>query len=721
MQAGTRPYSANRTARWNNKEIANLHGVGHGVRMVDYWKSGERLPADIAPFLEAFFADDPQHAETRSQFLKAYDEARDIAPSPAMFVGVPRSTPHFVGREGDVAAVVDAILTLPSPVAILVQGGPGIGKTELTKAVAHHLKIIQRFSEANRWFAPLETATTAEAMRDAVVRALGGDPAAGFAAALAALAGRQGLLILDNLETPWEPFAERAEVEETLAVLAELPGLAILASFRGRERVSGPAWAVVHPVPELKAAAAAELFCRIAARSLSADPCLARFIGALGGVPLAIELVAHLAYGDTPLAELWARWEKVGADLAAHPDAAHPEFKADRLSSLPHSIELSLRSGRMTPLALRLFRLLGALPAGIANDDRDDLLGEDGFDADGRLRRIGLAIEGDSRIDLLPPIRDYALRHYPIEELDGAYWPSHYIALTQRLGEVIGSAAGDGAVARLQTEFANIEAAFRAMIASGCRAMGALQGFARLTYLASIPTQVFRELATSCGEEGDVLGEANCISALGDIALRRSDQAGARSAYEEALLLYRRVGSGLGEANCIKGLGNIALRGSDQAGARSAYEEALPLYRRVGDMHGEANCILSLGKIALARSDQAGARSACEEALALYRRVGDVLGEANCISALGDIALRRSDQAGARSAYEEALLLYRRVGNVNGEANCISALGDIALRRSDQAGARSAYEQALPLYRQVGDVLGEATCLANLKQLGDGA
>jgi hypothetical protein len=40
---------------------------------------------------------------------------------------------------------------------------------------------------------------------------------------------------------------------------------------------------------------------------------------------------------------------------------------------------------------------------------------------------------------------------------------------------------------------------------------------------------------------GDILGQANCIRSLDDIALRRSDHEGARQRFEEVLGLYEQI------------------------------------------------------------------------------------------------------------------------------------------------------------------------------------
>jgi tetratricopeptide (TPR) repeat protein len=224
----------------------------------------------------------------------------------------------------------------------------------------------------------------------------------------------------------------------------------------------------------------------------------------------------------------------------------------------------------------------------------------------------------------------------------------------------------------------------------------------------------WQEAVTLYRDVGDTFAEANVTLGLGDIAMARTDQNEARSRYEAALPLFRRAGDVLGEANSIIRLGDIALFHSDLDAARSAYEQALPLYRRAGAVLGEANSIRRLGDVALARSDYDAARKGYEEALPLYRKAEDVLGEANCIMGLGDIAMARLDHDAAISRYDAALTLFRYLGDTRGEAECILRLGDIATARSDHGAARSLYETALALFRRMGNVAGEGISMQRL-------
>jgi len=626
LKFGTRPGGApgQPGKRWRNKEFATAVGVGSD-EIVRNWRTARVTRVkDFGAIEAALFGTNEAFECWRAELRAAHATANRTARLPTVIPGPPY---HFLGRDSDVAAILGVLREGLPGQAILVQGGPGIGKTSLTRAVGNHSAVVELFGEEYRWFAECDTATTAVALQDAVAHAIGADPARGFKATCAALRARPGLLVLDGLEVPWDPKDERAKTETTLAELAAVPDLTILASFRGFGRVEGLPWALVHRVEGLAASEDAELFRRFAQRDYSTDAHFDDFLRALGGIPLAIELVAWNALGRSSLAALWTDWTRIGTELAAHPD-----FDADHLNALPHAIELSLGSSRMTDPARRLFALLGQLPAGIAAEDRDALIGADGFAAGETLLRLGLAIERRGRLDLLPPVREHALRHHTPGPDDQAAWPTHYLDLTRRLGEAIGFRHGDGAMARLHPEFADIEAAFRASLAAGRRAdaMAALTGLRRLAHAGSLPTPVLAELERSCRADGDVHGEAWCKLSRADVALSRNDGKSARLLYDTALPVFSSLGDLLGEAICLARLGGIALQRIDLDGAHAAFEKALPLFRAVGFPLGEANCVKGFGYIALVVGSREKARAAYERALQLYREAGNVDAELEC-------------------------------------------------------------------------------------------
>jgi tetratricopeptide (TPR) repeat protein len=627
-------------------------------------------------------------------------------PSGIVGAALPRAD-YCVGRDPLLAELIPALCG-PTPVSCLVRGSGGIGKTTLTLAAANSAEVAGRFG-ANRWFVKLDTAADASSLQTAVIAALGLDPASSrFGDAVIQLRQQPGLLILDNLETPWE--AETEAVEDCLNQIASIPGVALLASIRGGGSPHSPHWNCRIDVGPLADIDASTLFLRIAPRIRPDDPHLAPFLEALGGIPLAIELVAYRAEGDTTLAELWQEWRRLGGALAARPGV-----DPSRLTSLPHSIDLSLQSRRLGEDGKRLFRLLGQLPAGIARDDRVALFGDAAAQAGEELRSVGLAVTRGDRLDLLPPIRDHAQRFHKPTGTEAKAWRDHYLLLLRDRAPRIGNADDPGFANQLAPDVANFETALRAPPIVDDSAIGAVDGLALLMRFTGLGSAaIFRELTAACHSVENVRGEAGCIQSLGEIALARSDHAAAHEAYEHALPLFRQIGDIFGEATCIARLGEIALQRSDHDAARAAYERALPLFRQIGNILGEANCIACLGDIAVRRSDDTAAREAYERALPLFRQIGQILGEANCIRSLGGIALRRFDDKAARAAYERALPLYRQIGNILGEANCIKNLGDIAIARSDHDAACDAYERALPLYRQVGDILGEANCIRSL-------
>ncbi len=745
--------------RWTNEAFAgelSLRGVDRvSDPTIRNWRQRRSLPTArnvIDAILDTLFGSETALAADRAHLFGLWAAATNYtAPPPPILGQRPAPPARYHGRAQAHAQAV-ATLLVP-PCALLLHGTGGIGKTTLAHAVLNDPEIEEMFDE-RRWYAPLDPAKGAEDMGIAIVRATGLDPAAHrLESALAHMSEAPGLLVLDNLETPWR--AETMATEALLSRLAALPGLALLATFRGDASPDGPIWHA-QPVDPVDDDTALAILHDHAPKIAATDPSWPDFRAALGGLPLAIALIAHRARAHATLEELWQEWQSQGTSIA-HRLGVRPS----NLTSLDYSIALSV--DHASEPALRLFALLGKLPAGLADEDRTVLLRRDALNARDDLLRLGLAHAPPGRLDLLPPIRRHALAH-PVKPEDAAGWPRHFLALVVREERRMRS-DGAAAFARLAPEVPNIEMAFAAAahadslpailgyadlarfhgagstaplhtLSKRCEAASDTHGQADALYCVgqidlarsghASAQDCFRQALALYRHVGDRIGEARCLGGLGEIALRRSDLKTACNKYQTALPLFRTSAASSGdacsrgghaengEANCLRGLGDIAANQTDHATARDRYNEALSIFRRTHNVRGEANCLLSLGSIAAECSDLDTAGKSYEEALPLFRRVGDALGEANCIKNLGDIAQRRAEYDDAQARFDAAMRLFRRVRNLRGQAHCFRGYGDIALRRSDYDIARTRFDEALQIFRRISDVLGEANCTARL-------
>jgi tetratricopeptide (TPR) repeat protein len=638
-----------------------------------------------------------QHLKTIISQALATSYLRETPQISAVSSSEPIAPARCFGRDSQTEDLVNLFLSHTPVSAVLVLGGPGVGKTTLTRAIATHAKTEAQFGY-RRWFVELETVKDTETFGSTIVAKLGLDRASvRFDAALAEMRRAPGLLILDNLETPWE--ADREKTEALLGRIAAIPGMAILASMRGEEPTGGIRWARQCHLRPLEETDARHLFLDIAAQIAPDDPQIHEFLQNLGGIPLAIELVALRAAPRQNLIGLWHEWQSFGGTVASRLNNA-----GGRLDSLTRSIEFSLYSKRLTNAGRRLFALLGLLPSGIAEQDRVSLFGEAAAQAGAELLSVGLSIERGDRLDLLPPIRDYARRHCSLDDSDAAKWVSHYLILARDVGAQIGKSGGRAATIRLLPDTGNLEAALITANIAELRDLILAAGFgftefARFSGAGSAAP--LRQLVKTFEAVNDTYGVAECMRLIGDIALDRSDHASAQIAYEDARPRYHSIASIVGEANCLHRLGYIALRRLELPLARKLQEEALSLFRQVKDVRGEANCIKRLGDVALACRQYKEARLAYEQALPLYQQAKSVRGKGNCIRSLADVALECKDYEAAKEAYEQALPLLRDVGYIGGEANCMQGLGDILEAKGELQKAADYWLAALSLYERI--------------------
>ncbi len=406
---------------------------------------------------------------------------------------------------------------------------------------------------------------------------LGGDLLPGV---LARLSEAPAVMALDNLETPWE--ADTLPVEELLALIASVEGVALVASLRGAARPGGVRWARPTQLEPLELRAARNVFLSLAPERFDAQG-LDELLEDMGGVPLAIELLAHAADGESTLDRLAQRW------------------RVERIRLLSRgAVDTSWRSPAMTEPARRLLSLMGQLPDGIAHDDIEPLLARGGSAAASQLRRMGLAFDQAGRLRTLPPVRHHLAEAHRPDENDWQHAIAHYGELADSLGNHVGRPGGGEAITRLRREAANITATVMQILAGehperGYPAVHAFINAARFSGIEVAP--IADSLLAAAQRTGDPTALANAEAHLGHLALARSDHDGAREAYERALPLYQQVGAVLGEANCIQCLGDIALARSDHDGAREAYERALPLYTRIDERYSIGQSHRSLARL----------------------------------------------------------------------------------------------------------------------------
>ncbi|WP_446217636.1 ATP-binding protein [Micromonospora sp. IBHARD004] len=338
------------------------------------------------------------------------------APSGTPIV-LPQPVP-LIGRDRDVAEI-GALLSTDHPVVSLV-GLAGVGKTALALAVAHAVAADHPAGVAGVLVG--EGSDTAD-----VLAASAGVFGVNRLADLAArLGGQPALLLLDAAERAPDPVAEALR-----RLVAAAPTLRVLVTGRHPVGLPGelvrpvapldvpPAGTVPAAPAELDRWPAAALFIARLAQvrreppTPAELPALAALVRRLGGLPLAIELMA--ARGRIlDVTELLDRYGDRVLDLATPPGGRPGWDPVDRAVTLREAVATSYRL--LAPAERAALRRLSAFRNRWSVELAEELLADGGERRDAvplldRLRELGLLSvrgTGPFRFRLLDAVRDFA-------------------------------------------------------------------------------------------------------------------------------------------------------------------------------------------------------------------------------------------------------------------------------------------------------------------------
>lgn len=135
----------------------------------------------------------------------------------------------FQGREHELDHIVNQLCVGTCRVAIL--GPNGIGKTSLAKTALHHPDVLAKYQ--HMFFVPCDSASSVSEIVTMVAAHLGLKPRPNLTKFVIRNLSEKmaSLIILDNLETAWEPLPSRPGVEEFLDLLTGIDHLSLMVNF----------------------------------------------------------------------------------------------------------------------------------------------------------------------------------------------------------------------------------------------------------------------------------------------------------------------------------------------------------------------------------------------------------------------------------------------------------------------------------------------------------
>ncbi|KAJ7349849.1 hypothetical protein DFH08DRAFT_997228 [Mycena albidolilacea] len=347
---------------FRNNEMQNLlkgchAGLDHTMKV--FQETANHMHQELLELIQTL-----SDASTSSDGSSVYLGVNDSKNSSTSFSMLPAKPKIFHGRESEVETIMKMISQQSARIAIL--GGGGMGKTSLAKAILHHPDTGVKFE--HRFFVSAEAATTTIELVALIGLHVGLNPGTNLTRPVVQylLQKPSCLLILDNLETVWEPMQSRGGIEEFLSLLTEPWFHFCFTNFyqitmRGSERPGKVHWThpFLLPLQPLSAEAAQQTFMDITDNAYIKED-IEQILQFTDNMPLAVDLVAHLSDYEG-LSNVLARWQTERTSLLS--------LGYGRKSNVDVSISLSLSSPRITSESKELLSLLSILPDGISDGE----------------------------------------------------------------------------------------------------------------------------------------------------------------------------------------------------------------------------------------------------------------------------------------------------------------------------------------------------------------
>ena len=223
-----------------------------------------------------------------------------------------------------------------------------------------------------------------------------------------------------------------------------------------------------------------------------------------------------------------------------------------------------------------------------------------------------------------------------------------------------------------------------------------------------------REAKDIFAATGDREGEARSLRTWAD-AISRRDAPESIHLYQQALGIFRGIGSESGTAIVLNNLGLVYEAQGDPATAEKMYRQALAGFRLLDSKNAQSKALTNIADERLEQGDLRQALQLYEESQELDREdTGRIAIASYNIASVHEL---QGDLAGAKQGFEQALAIWEKNGDRSAQAYSMWSLGDLLLQEADFAGSRKMFDRALAIRSSAGEKITIAETQLELAEL----
>ncbi|MBX3055028.1 MAG: tetratricopeptide repeat protein [Anaerolineae bacterium] len=666
---------------------------------------------------------------------------------------LPASLTRFVGREADLAEVVDRLLD-PDCRLMTIVGPGGVGKTRLalqavqqflppqqTAAVfADGIYLVRLASVEQIELNRSVTAVTnfnpvAAAIADALQLTLR-DPEAPTSRIQNYLREKEILLVMDNFEHL------TAAASYVTALLAAAPRLKVLVTSRSRLNVRGEQVYLLEGLPfptdmadtlSWQGYSSVQLFlqtARAVQTSFTLSPAeqtaVVRICQLVNGLPLGIELAAS--------------WVRV---LSCQDIVQELEQNLRFLSATMHDVPERHRSlwavfsyswNMLTGAEQQAMRQLSIFRNGFSREAAEAVAGvslpvllkliDHSF-----VRRVAGSM-GKPRFEILEVLRLYVAEHLQQNPGEGmavhGRHQDYFIAFLRGAEQRLQNEEQRLALEEIGEEIENIRGAWRwAVLQQQVTAVNA--GLSSLFDYYDMRSR-FQEgqdvlqraaamVAAQPDSEEKQLVWGRLLARQGWFTFHVGRYGEAQQLLQQSVAMLRPLSSLPDLVFCLNYQGAIHYHLGDDAQAEALCQEGLALSKTAAYEQGMGIALNILAQIAYRAGEYATAQAYSEQSLEIVTRLGNPWSRAYSLSNLAQVAFARQAYDEARRLNHIILEIREEMGDVRGIAMCLEMLARTAVAQDQLSDARTLYQRSLYLYREIGNQRGMISTLAGLGRL----